>query len=54
MRQAKTAAMADVVGDLKEKVGTIVLGGTEDARERHQGKGKMLARDRVNLLVDPG
>lgn len=46
--------MTDVVNDMKEKVATIVQGGTQEARERHQGKGKMLARDRINLLVDPG
>jgi len=50
----RTAAMTDVVNDMKEKVATIVQGGTQEARERHQGKGKMLARDRINLLVDPG
>jgi 3-methylcrotonyl-CoA carboxylase beta subunit len=46
--------MAEVVGDLKAKVGVIAQGGTERARANHTSKGKMFARDRINLLVDPG
>ncbi|KAL1296676.1 hypothetical protein AAFC00_000154 [Neodothiora populina] len=30
------------------------LGGSDKAREKHVGRGKMLARDRVTALVDPG
>ena len=29
-------------------------GGGERARERHRARGKLLARDRIDLLVDPG
>ena len=32
----------------------IALGGSERARERHLGRGKLLPRDRVMQLIDPG
>ncbi|KAL8733203.1 MAG: hypothetical protein Q9166_002220 [cf. Caloplaca sp. 2 TL-2023] len=32
----------------------IEKGGTEKARERHLAKGKMLVRDRITALIDPG
>ncbi|MET0371175.1 MAG: carboxyl transferase domain-containing protein [Sphingobium sp.] len=39
---------------LWEKVSTAALGGTESARERHEARGKLLPRDRVERLLDPG
>jgi len=30
------------------------LGGDEKARKRHTSKGKMLPRDRISCLLDPG
>ena len=32
----------------------IAEGGPAKARERHQSRGKLLARERVNQLLDPG
>ena len=47
-------AMEDLVDDLREKVGKIALGGSERSRERHVGRGKLLPRERVERLLDPG
>lgn len=40
--------------DLKERVANIALGGSERSRERHISRGKLLPRDRVQALLDPG
>ncbi|MBV9533742.1 MAG: methylcrotonoyl-CoA carboxylase [Bradyrhizobium sp.] len=47
-------AMRALVADLREKLDTIAGGGGEASRARHTSRGKMLARERVDLLVDPG
>jgi 3-methylcrotonyl-CoA carboxylase beta subunit len=49
-----TAAMQAVVDDLRDKVDIAMQGGNAEARARHVARGKLLARDRVNLLLDPG
>jgi 3-methylcrotonyl-CoA carboxylase beta subunit len=49
-----TAAMKTLVADLRAKLDVAVKGGSEEARARHVGRGKLLARERVNLLLDPG
>ncbi|CAM5708821.1 carboxyl transferase domain-containing protein [Mycolicibacterium aubagnense] len=43
-----------LVADLKDRLATAALGGSERSRERHVGRGKLLPRDRVNGLLDPG
>ena len=43
-----------LVADLPDKVATVKLGGGERARERHLSRGKLLPRDRVRTLLDPG
>jgi 3-methylcrotonyl-CoA carboxylase beta subunit len=48
------AALTALVADLKHKVATIELGGGEAARARHAGRGKLLPRERVRALLDPG
>jgi 3-methylcrotonyl-CoA carboxylase beta subunit len=42
------------VEDLRAKVGDIKQGGGERARDKHLSRGKMLPRDRVRGLLDPG
>jgi len=42
------------VDDLKEKITIASLGGPERSREKHLARGKLLPRDRVNTLLDPG
>jgi 3-methylcrotonyl-CoA carboxylase beta subunit len=46
--------MRQLVSDLKNKVNVIQQGGGEQARARHVAHGKLLARDRIELLLDPG
>jgi 3-methylcrotonyl-CoA carboxylase beta subunit len=41
-------------GELIERRGIAALGGPEKARERHLSRGKLLPRDRVLNLIDPG
>ncbi len=52
--QANAAAMQALVDDLKQTVDTVKLGGGEKARERHLSRGKLLPRERVRTLLDPG
>ena len=52
--RANEAAMRALVEDLRDKSATIGEGGDEASRKRHQGRGKLLARERVRLLIDPG
>ncbi|MBR1288094.1 MULTISPECIES: carboxyl transferase domain-containing protein [Bradyrhizobium] len=47
-------AMRTLVADLREKLAQVAGGGGEASRNRHTSRGKMLARERVDLLVDPG
>ncbi|WDF74602.1 carboxyl transferase domain-containing protein [Novosphingobium sp. KACC 22771] len=39
---------------LRADVAAAALGGGEAARQRHVGRGKLLARDRIDRLLDPG
>ncbi len=43
-----------LVDDLNAKLEKIALGGGEDARRKHLSRGKLLPRDRVERLLDPG
>lgn len=46
--------MRDLVEDLQDKAATVSLGGGEAARSKHTARGKLLPRDRINHLLDPG
>jgi 3-methylcrotonyl-CoA carboxylase beta subunit len=48
------AAHRELVGDLQTRMLLTAEGGPEAARSRHQARGKLLPRDRVNHLLDPG
>ena len=52
--QANVAAMQTLVDDLRAKVARITLGGDEAARQKHLARGKLLPRERVQMLLDPG
>jgi 3-methylcrotonyl-CoA carboxylase beta subunit len=43
-----------LVRELREHAAAAALGGPPAARERHQKRGKLLARDRIEYLLDPG
>ncbi|MFM7659030.1 MAG: carboxyl transferase domain-containing protein [Burkholderiaceae bacterium] len=51
---ANTAAMQALVDDLRAHCERIALGGGEQARAKHVARGKLLPRERVNQLLDPG
>src|SRR4051812_24500990 len=52
--RANEAAMRHAVDDLRGKLAHVARGGSEEARARHLARGKLLARDRINALLDPG
>ena len=52
--QANADKMRALVDDLKQKVATAALGGGEGPRAKHVARGKLLPRERINLLLDPG
>ncbi len=52
--EANRSAMAALVEQLRERTAEIALGGSAASRERHQKRGKLLPRKRVEALCDPG
>src|SRR6478752_8138639 len=44
----------ELVAQLRTKLSAAALGGSERARERHVSRGKLLPRDRIDGLLDPG
>ena len=51
---ANAAAMRELLDDLRASVAEVGLGGGETARQRHLARNKLLPRDRVAGLIDPG
>ena len=51
---ANAARMEGLVGDLREQLEETRKGGGEKYQDRHQSRGKLLVRDRINALIDPG
>lgn len=47
-------AMAGLVGDLKSRLVRVTAGGGDEAQNRHRSRNKLLPRDRINRLLDPG
>jgi 3-methylcrotonyl-CoA carboxylase beta subunit len=52
--RANAERMQALVSDLREKIATVTQGGDAAARDKHTARGKMLPRERVNRLIDPG
>ncbi|AKJ31385.1 carboxyl transferase domain-containing protein [Caldimonas brevitalea] len=52
--KANAAAMSALVDDLNAQLARIAQGGGEAARAKHLARGKLLPRDRVESLLDPG
>jgi 3-methylcrotonyl-CoA carboxylase beta subunit len=48
------AAMRLIVDDLNARLARIALGGGDAARAKHLARGKLLPRERVEMLLDPG
>jgi 3-methylcrotonyl-CoA carboxylase beta subunit len=52
--RANAERMKALVDDLKQKVASASVGGDKGARDKHTARGKMLPRERVRTLLDPG
>src|ERR1700754_264229 len=52
--RANADEMRALLDDLRARVVEVGQGGGEQARQRHIGRNKLLARDRVAGLIDPG
>ena len=51
---ANSAAMRALVDDLKRNADRVAEGGGVRYAERHKARGKLLARERIERLIDPG
>jgi acetyl-CoA carboxylase carboxyltransferase component len=47
------ARMESLVAELHDRTAEVALGGDEEAVERQRSRGKLLARERIDRLVDP-
>jgi len=52
--RANAERMRGLVADLRDKVALAAVGGPEEARAKHAARGKLLPRERVRTLLDPG
>ena len=52
--QSNAAAMRALVEDLRVHIEKVAQGGGDAARAKHTARGKLLPRDRVQMLLDPG
>ncbi len=52
--QANARAMGKAITDFQDIAATLEVGGTERSRRKHTDRGKLLVRDRVRELIDPG
>ncbi len=52
--RARDAHNRALAAELRDRVGKAALGGDERSRERHVSRGKLLPRERVERLLDPG
>ncbi|MGC2601435.1 MAG: carboxyl transferase domain-containing protein, partial [Rhodomicrobium sp.] len=52
--EANASAMRAQLAVLASKLKAAAEGGSAEARQRHQTRGKLLPRDRIDFLLDPG
>ena len=52
--ERNSKAWEALIGDLDERLDAARTGGNEKARQRHLDRGKLLPRERVMRLIDPG
>jgi 3-methylcrotonyl-CoA carboxylase beta subunit len=46
--------LSELTAELRERLATVRQGGSESARKKHTDRGKLLPRERVDRLLDPG
>ncbi len=54
MAEVNIAAWADLIDNLQAITQRAALGGPQRSRDRHMARGKLLPRERVMRLIDPG
>ena len=54
MSPTNAEAMLDKIADLDAQHAVAVAGGGQKSVERHHGRGKLMPRERIELLIDPG
>src|SRR5690606_42017470 len=47
-------ALRELVADLEAQLARTALGGGDNARRKHTDRGKLLPRERIRALLDPG
>jgi acetyl-CoA carboxylase carboxyltransferase component len=52
--ERRSAHMADLVAELRNRTAAVAAGGGERSLERHRSRGKLTARERIDRLVDQG
>lgn len=52
--QENASEMNKLVTQLRNLTSQVLTGGGDKANERHTSRGKLLARERINLLLDKG
>src|SRR6201997_855300 len=52
--RANAASLEALVADLRAKIEKLSLGGGQAARDKHVSRGKLLPRERIAQLLDPG
>jgi 3-methylcrotonyl-CoA carboxylase beta subunit len=52
--RANAAAMSALVADLRDKTIAVSGGGSPETAAKHKARGKLLPRERINALIDPG
>ena len=51
---ANQAAMVSIVENLRSTIRTVAEGGSARTVAKHRARGRLLARERIDLLLDPG
>ncbi|HEY3529885.1 MAG TPA: carboxyl transferase domain-containing protein [Nocardioides sp.] len=51
---ASDTGLRELVEELREHLAVVRRGGSDSARKKHTDRGKLLVRDRVDRLLDPG
>jgi acetyl-CoA carboxylase carboxyltransferase component len=52
--ERRRGRMEELVTELRERTAQVAVGGGERATARHRERGKLPARERIDLLLDPG
>src|SRR5690349_22294703 len=51
---ATDVGMRELVEELRHHLAVVRRGGSDSARKKHTDRGKLLVRDRIDRLLDPG